>query len=69
MTKTDCQNMVDKYLAAEMDVLDGKTVAMGGRTFSSENLADIRKGRQEWERRLLTFTRKRSGPRLINFIK
>lgn len=68
MTKTECQEMVDLYKAAEIDVLAGKNVMIGNRMFQSESLGEIRKGRQEWERRLLTYTRKRSGPRLINFI-
>lgn len=43
--------MVAKYLEAEAALLLGKSVSFGGRTLSSENLAEIRKGRQEWERR------------------
>lgn len=44
-------DMVAKYLEAEAALLLGKSVSFGGRTLSSENLAEIRKGRQEWERR------------------
>lgn len=43
--------MVAKYLEAEAALLLGKSVSFGGRTLSSENLAEIRQGRQEWERR------------------
>jgi hypothetical protein len=43
--------MVAKYLEAEAALLLGKSVSFGGRTLSSENLAEIRSGRQEWERR------------------
>ena len=44
-------DMVAKYLEAETALLLGKSVSFGGRTLSSENLAEIRQGRQEWERR------------------
>lgn len=44
--------MLAKYLEAEAAVLSGKTVSFGGRTLSSENLEEIRKGRSEWERRV-----------------
>lgn len=49
---TIAQDMLTKYLAAEADILSGKTVQFGGRTLTFENLADIRAGRQEWERRV-----------------
>lgn len=48
-TSTD---MLAAYLAAEADILLGKTVAFQGRTVGYENLAEIRKGRAEWERRV-----------------
>lgn len=44
-------DMVAKYLEAETALLLGKTVSFGGRTLTVENLAEIRKGRQEWEAR------------------
>ncbi|MBD9395146.1 hypothetical protein IB243_22675 [Acidovorax sp. ACV01] len=43
--------MVAKYLEAETALLLGKSVSFGNRTLTVENLAEIRKGRQEWERR------------------
>lgn len=48
-TATD---MLAAYMAAEAAILTGKTVAFQGRTLSHENLQEIRKGRQEWERRV-----------------
>jgi len=48
-TSTD---MLAAYLAAESAILLGKTVAFQGRTVGYENLAEIRKGRAEWERRV-----------------
>jgi hypothetical protein len=55
------QEMVNLYIQAEKDVLEGKTVSFNGRTFTSENLVDIRKGRQEWEARVLEETAKAAG--------
>lgn len=49
---TTATEMLAKYLAAEADVLSGKTIQFGGRTVTAENLAEIRKGRAEWERRV-----------------
>ncbi len=49
--KTQAQQMVERYIDAEMAVLDGKAVQFGGRTLTMENLNQIREGRKEWERR------------------
>ena len=48
-TATD---MLAAYRAAESALLLGKTTTFQGRTLTMENLADIRKGRMEWERRV-----------------
>ena len=48
-TATD---MLAAYLAAETAVLAGKTYTLGHRTVTRENLAEIRKGRMEWEARV-----------------
>lgn len=48
-TATD---MLAAYLAAETAVLAGKTYTLGQRTLGYENLAEIRKGRMEWEARV-----------------
>lgn len=45
------KQMVERYLDAEMALLEGKTVQFGGRTLTMENLGQIRDGRKEWERR------------------
>ena len=42
-------DMLAAYLAAEAAVLQGKEARLGDRTFRSEDLAEIRKGRGEWE--------------------
>ncbi|WP_299946931.1 primosomal replication protein PriB/PriC domain protein [uncultured Microbulbifer sp.] len=65
------QAMVDLYIQAEIDVLAGKTTVINGRQFTTENLQEIRAGRQEWERRLLQeqsqAAGKRRGPAYANF--
>lgn len=48
---TTAAQMVELYLDAEKELLAGKTTVMNGRTFTMENLQEIRAGRQEWERR------------------
>jgi len=58
---TQAQQMVDKYLAAETAVLDGRSVSMNGRTLTMESLAEIRAGREYWERRLASATAAASG--------
>jgi hypothetical protein len=48
-TATD---MLAAYLAAELDLLQGKETRLGDRMLRHEDLAEIRKGRMEWERRV-----------------
>ncbi len=48
---TVATEMVAKYLDAEANLLLGKSVSFAGRTLAIEDLGEIRKGRQEWERR------------------
>lgn len=50
--KTQAETMVERYIDAEMAVLDGKAIQFGGRTLTMENLNQIREGRKEWERRV-----------------
>lgn len=49
---TTATDMLASYMAAEASLLVGKSVAFNGRTLTNENLGEIRKGRQEWERRV-----------------
>lgn len=46
------QEMLDKYLEAEADVLAGKDVQFNGRRVVMADLPQIRAGRVEWERRV-----------------
>ena len=48
---TIATDMLARYLEAESGILSGKTVTFGGRTLTHENLQEVRRGRQEWERR------------------
>lgn len=48
-TATD---MLAKYLQAEADILAGKEVRFADRMLRLEDLAEIRAGRKEWERRV-----------------
>lgn len=45
------QEMLERYMQAELALLDGKSVQFGGRTLTMESLAEIRNGRMEWEQR------------------
>lgn len=58
---TNPQQMLDKYIEAEMAVLEGRSITFGGRTLSMADLSDIRAGRLEWERRVDAATKAASG--------
>lgn len=49
---TTATDMLVKYLAAEQAILEGKEARLGDRVLRMEDLAEIRKGRQEWEARV-----------------
>lgn len=55
------QEMLERYMQAELALLDGKSVQFGGRTLTMESLAEIRKGRMEWERRAQAESAARRG--------
>lgn len=60
------QEMVEAYREAEQMLLEGREVSWGNRRLSMESLAAIRRGRQEWERRLNAERRGR-GPSVATF--
>ena len=66
---TIATDMLEKYIEAEVAVLEGRTVTFGGRTLSMADLNQIREGRQEWERRVQAESTKgrSSGPALARF--
>ncbi|WP_202904786.1 primosomal replication protein PriB/PriC domain protein [Marinagarivorans algicola] len=63
------QEMVSFYIDAEKAVLSGKVIQKDGRSWTRENLSEIRKGRIEWEHkvRLLSRPRGSRGPSLAEF--
>ncbi|HHA2250175.1 TPA: hypothetical protein ACOEHG_005139 [Enterobacter ludwigii] len=70
MNKNDIEAMILRYTEAEMAVLEGKSIRFNGQEMTMENLSEIRKGRQEWERRLSSLvagSRGRPGYKLARF--
>jgi len=61
LTLVQARQMLQRYLDAELEILDGKTVTFSGRTLTMVDLADIQKGRQEWERKLSQLQRSARG--------
>jgi len=43
------QEMLDFYMSAEKSVLEGQSIRYGERLLTRADLAEIRKGRQEWQ--------------------
>lgn len=64
------QQMLDFYIQAERDVLEGRTVTQNGRTLTMVDLPAIRQGRQEWERKLLQLRSggASGGPGFVRFL-
>lgn len=63
MAMTTSQQMLERYIDAELAVLDGRSVTMGGRNLTMENLQQIREGRMEWERRVAAESNAAAGRR------
>ncbi|AWX86516.1 TPA: hypothetical protein ACG33Y_003833 [Escherichia coli] len=61
MKQTDIESIIQRYTDAEIAVLDGKSITFNGQQMTLENLSEIRKGRQEWERRLASLLAQRIG--------
>lgn len=60
---TQAQQMLQRYLDAEMAVLDGRSITFGGRTLTMADLDQIRSGRLEWERRVAAEQARAAGRR------
>lgn len=60
---TTAQQMLEKYMEAELAVLDGRSITFNGRTLTLVDLPQIRAGRQEWERRVNAETQAAMGGR------
>lgn len=50
MTRDQIKEILDEYIKAELAVLQGKSVTLNGQSMTMENLSEIRKGREEWQR-------------------
>lgn len=61
MTTPTAAQMRDLYIAAEAALLQGQAFSWGDRTLTRANLAEVREGRQEWERKAAAQTAVASG--------
>ncbi len=62
---SQAKNILERYLEAELAVLDGRSVTFGSRVLTMADLDEIRAGRQEWERKVTSLenaARGRSRP-------
>lgn len=66
---TSATAMLAAYLQAETDVLLGKEARLGDRVFRSEDLVEIRAGRQEWERRVAGERDRASGAQTLGGLR
>ncbi|UCP00093.1 primosomal replication protein PriB/PriC domain protein [Metapseudomonas lalkuanensis] len=71
VTITQAKDMLERYIKAEQEVLEGKTIMFSGRMMSMAELGEIRTGRQEWERTVNRLNAaaagRRPGPKLAVF--
>jgi len=61
VTINQAQQILERYITAEQEVLEGRTVSFGGRTLTMVDLSEIRAGRKEWERKIASLKRAASG--------
>lgn len=61
ITTITSTEMYNRYIAAEIAVLDGKEFLLNGKKVVYEDLPRIREGRLEWERKMQTEKRQSSG--------
>jgi hypothetical protein len=65
--RSDIEAMVQRYVEAEMAVLDGKSITFNGQQMSYENLSEIRRGGRSGSGGLPTVTGKAWGDPAINW--
>lgn len=63
MTHEKIKRMLDAYETAEIQILEGKSITFNGQSMTMENLSEIRKGREYWERRYNKISQSQSGSR------
>lgn len=61
MTLETARTILQRYIDAEQEVLLGKSTSFGGRTLTMVDLSEIRRGRQEWERKVQNLERQAGG--------
>ena len=61
MNLEQARAILQRYVDAEQEVLLGKTTSFGGRTLTMVDLGEIRRGRQEWERKVNSLERQSGG--------
>ena len=52
ITLDQARQMLQTYLDAELKVLSGQSYSIGGRTLTRADLAAIRAGRDEWQKKV-----------------
>jgi hypothetical protein len=62
--RSDIEAMIQRYVEAEMAVLDGKSITFNGQQMSYENLSEIRRGGRSGSGGLPTVTAKPGATRL-----
>ena len=62
------QEMVDFYLDLEMKVAASKSTSFNGRTWTRQDLPEIIKAREGWERRLITEKSGGASHSLVRFV-
>ena len=61
MNLETARTILQRYIDAEQEVLLGKSTSFNGRTLTMVDLAEIRDGRKEWERKVANLERAASG--------
>ncbi|HBO0241414.1 TPA: primosomal replication protein PriB/PriC domain protein [Pseudomonas aeruginosa] len=61
MNLEQSREILQRYIEAEQDVLLGKTVSFNSRILTMVDLGEIRRGRQEWERKVAALERIAGG--------
>lgn len=63
--------MVQMYTEAEKAVLAGKSITKGDRSWTREDLGEIRRGRREWEQKARQYKAQQAGmcqgPSIVEF--
>lgn len=61
ITAAQAQTQLDTYLAAEVKVLSGQAYEIAGRRMTRANLAEIQKGIEIWNQRVINLSNLAAG--------